>query len=85
MAKFFLNSAQNEGLRQQHRLEKDGHTRDRIQVVLLHDTGWSFKAIAEALLLDDETVASHVHEYIEEQKLKINSGGSDSKLNEKNN
>lgn len=82
MAKFFLNSAQRESLRQQHRLEKDGRTRDRIKAVLLHDKGWSFKAIAEVLLLDDETVASHVHEYIEKRKLKINSGGSDSKLDE---
>ena len=48
---------------------------------MLSDKGWSFKAIAEALLLDEETVSTHVEAYVKEKKLSIATGGSESKLN----
>ena len=78
--KQFLNKNERDQLTTQHRKEKDGRTRDRIKAVLMSDTGWTFKDIAEALLLDQETISRHVKEYKEEQKLSINTGGSDSKL-----
>ena len=53
--KEFLTIEERESLRRRHRSEKDGRTRDRIKAVLLADEGWSFKEIAEALLLDEET------------------------------
>jgi transposase len=79
--KEFLTIEERESLRRRHRSEKDGRTRDRIKAVLLADKGWSFKAIAEALLLDEETVSKHVEVYVEEKKLSIQTGGSQSKLN----
>lgn len=79
--KEFLTTEERESLRRRHRSEKDGRTRDRIKAVLLADKGWSFKAIAEALLLDEETVSKHVEAYVEEKKLSIQTGGSQSKLN----
>jgi len=77
----FLSTEERERLRRRHRSEKDGRTRDRIKAVLLSDKGWSFKAIAEALLLDEETVSDHVEAYVKEKKLSITTGGSESKLN----
>lgn len=79
--KEFLSIEERERLRRQHRSEKDGRTRDRIKAVLLSDKGWSFKAIAEALLLDEETISAHVEAYVKEKKLSITTGGSESKLN----
>ncbi len=44
------------------------------------DSGWTYKEIGEALLLDHETISRHVREYKEYNKLSVNSGGSDPKL-----
>lgn len=78
--KKFLKDKERDQLITQHRQEKDGRTRDRIKAVLMSDTGWTFKDIAEALLLDQETISRHVKEYRGQQKLTINTGGSESKL-----
>lgn len=78
--KEFLTSEQRTQLKLQHRSEKDRRTADRIKAVLLSDKGWTYRQIAEALLLDVETIAKHVSEYIEHHKLSIKTGGSTSKL-----
>ena len=80
MKKFLISSEEKE-LRLRHRSEKNGRVRDRIKAVLLSNKGWSYRQIAEALLLDEETVSRHVSEYREENKLELESGGSASKLN----
>jgi transposase len=67
-------------LRFQHRLERDRRIADRIKAILLYDKGWTYRAIAEALMLDEETISQHVHDYQESQKLKPENGGSASKL-----
>lgn len=76
----FLSPCEETYLRSQHRLEKNGRIRDRIKAVLLSNKGWSHVRIAEALFLDDETVARHIREYQESEKLHLGSGGSHSKL-----
>ena len=65
-------------LEEQHKAEHDGRIRDRIKAVLLHDKGWTYIQIAEALLIHETTVWG----YLREGKLKPNSGGSRSKLDE---
>lgn len=79
--KEFLSIEERDHLRRRHRSEKDGRTRNRIKAVLHSDKGWSFKAIAEALLLDEETISDHVKAYVKEHKLSITTGGSANKLN----
>lgn len=76
----FLTSSEEQYLRTQHRLEKNRRVADRIKAVLLSHRGWTCQRIAEALLIDDETVATHIKEYKDSQKLHLNSGGSVSKL-----
>ncbi len=44
------------------------------------DSGWTYKEIGEALLLDHETISRYVREYKEYNKLSVNSGDSDPKL-----
>jgi transposase len=76
----FLSPEEIASLRLQHRKEKDRRVADRIKAVLLFHRGWSYKQIAEALFLDEITVSKHIREYQEEKKLRIVTGGSESKL-----
>lgn len=81
MAKFLTDNERIK-LRVQHRLERDRRVADRIKAVLLYDKGWTYQRIAEALMLDDETVSQHVEDYKEKNKLKPENGGSSSKLSD---
>lgn len=77
-----LTEAQIIYLEEQHKAEHDGRIRDRIKAVLLNDKGWTYKQIAEALLIHETTVWGYLSDYLQEEKLKPNSGGSRSKLDE---
>jgi transposase len=78
--KQFLSTNERDRLITEHRKEKDRRTGDRIKAILMANNGWSFKDIAKALLLDQETISRHVKEYIDSKKLSISTGGSESKL-----
>jgi predicted ArsR family transcriptional regulator len=54
----FLTEETKKLLRYQHRQEKDGRTRDRIKAILLADQGWTYRQIAQALLLTKKRSAS---------------------------
>jgi transposase len=69
-------------LLKEHHKEKNRRNGDRIKAVLLGDDGYSYKAIAAVLFLDEETISRHIRDYISKKKLSLNSGGSQSKLNE---
>lgn len=77
-----LTKAERNILVKQHRQERDGKTRDRIKAVLAYDNGYSYSEIAKILLLEDTTVSRHVDDYLQEKKLALASGGSNSKLSE---
>jgi transposase len=76
-----LSTAQKDALETRHRVERDGRVRDRIKAVLLKSEGWTNKAIGQALRIHPETVAQHLHDWTEEEKLKPENGGSEGKLN----
>jgi transposase len=78
--KLFLTSQEKENLKAAHRQEKNRRVADRIKSVLLADKGWTYRAIAEALLLDEQIISDHVNEYLTDKKLTLKSGGSVSKL-----
>lgn len=78
-----LTLREREKLINRHRKERDKRTCDRIKAVLAYDDGYSYLEIARILLLDDETIRRHVDDYQREKKLKTISGGSDSKLTDK--
>ena len=79
----FLKDEERASLKIQHKRERDGRVRDRIKAVLLHDKGWSPREIAEALLITDEAVRTHIEDYKNSKKLRLESGGSEEKLSEK--
>lgn len=78
-----LNKEQKEYLELLHRYEDDGRVRDRIKAVLLRNEGWSNKEIAQALRIHEETVGQHLRDWVNDEKLKPESGGSYSKLDDK--
>ncbi|MFT4554613.1 MAG: transposase, partial [Chlamydiales bacterium] len=78
-----LTNDERELLKIQHRMERDGRIRDRIKAVLLRDKGWTYKQIADALLLSDDAVQKHVQEFAESRKLKPENGGSKERLSSK--
>jgi transposase len=80
--KNYLTEPERAALRSQHRQEKNRRVGDRIKAILLSDKGWSYRQIAEVLLLDEQTVSRHVDEYRDSKKLTIESGGSESRLDE---
>ena len=79
--KDFLNQSERDDSKTQHRQEKNRRVADRIKAILLSDIGWSYRQISQALLLDEQTIGRHVDDYLEEKKLTLSSGGSESKLN----
>lgn len=78
----FLTDQERTHLKIQHKQERDGRVRDRIKAVLLTDEGWTPQQIAKVLLISDQAVREHVHEYKALHKLKPESGGSEEKLSE---
>ena len=77
---FKLTKEQKEELELQHCYEGDGRVRDRIKAVLLKSEGWKNKNIAQALRIHEETVRQHLSEWLTDEKLKPENGGSWSKL-----
>ena len=60
LMKEYLNQEEREALKAQHRQEKNRRVADRIKAVLLSDKGWTYRQIAEALLIDERTISRHV-------------------------
>lgn len=79
--KDFLPEHIRQELKARHSTERDGRIRDRIKAILLANKGWTYRHVAEALMLDEETVSRHIEEYLAHDKLKPANGGSSPKLN----
>lgn len=77
-----LNAQERAQLIKQHRKERDKKLCDRIKAVLAYDDGYTYSEIAKILLLDDETIRRHIHDYFSKHKLAPENGGSQSYLNE---
>lgn len=77
-----LNEKQKKHLEKRHGVERDRRVADRIKAVLLKSEGWTDQSIAQALRIHEETVRSHLKDWLSSEKLKPENGGSESKLNE---
>ncbi len=76
----FLTLHERDQLRLQHKQERDKRVCDRIKAILLYDEGWTSQQIAKVLLISDQGVRDHVHDYQTSKKLHPASGGSEEKL-----
>ena len=79
--KIKLTEQNKKELEERHRVERDGRVRDRIKAVLLKSEGWTNVMIGQALRVHIDTVGQHLQDWQQEQKLKPENGGSQSKLN----
>lgn len=75
-----LTREERNKLLKQHKTESSHRVADRIKAVLLSDDGMNQRSIAKVLFLNEETVARHISNYLKEQKLTNNAGGSSGKL-----
>ena len=66
--KQFLSPQEREGLKGQHKRERDKRVCDRIKAVLLFDEGWDYKEISHVLLLSDDAIQETIRAYIEQQQ-----------------
>lgn len=88
MKGFLLSSRQIQELRVAHKSalkNKDGKLAYKINAVILLGSEWTIEEVAEALLLDDETLRSYVKNYLTggvSALMKNNYKGSEPKLSE---
>jgi transposase len=75
-----LTEETRSSLMMRHRKERDKRIADRIKAVLLRDDGYTYPQIAQVLFLSDESARLHVEDFLKEEKLTPQSGGSISKL-----
>jgi hypothetical protein len=75
-----IRKQQKEELEIQHDITRDGRVRDCIKVVLLASESWSVLMITLALRIPPTIVARHIHYYEQINKLKLENGGSQSRL-----
>lgn len=65
MKNFELSPEEIKQLRFAHRLEKRKSKAYRINAVILLGSGWTVKQVAEALLLDEDTLSNYIKKYKE--------------------
>ncbi len=83
MSQISLSQNRKSSLEQKHSFSNNGKERDRIKAVLLRSEGWTLEKISQALRIHVSSISRHLEDYLELEKLKIESGGSESKLDEK--
>jgi transposase len=69
-----------------HRTAKKKRDADRIKAIILLGKGWTFNQVAEALLMDEETIRHHLKRYKEngiKGLLRVMYKGTESKLSQK--
>ncbi|TNL06546.1 IS630 family transposase [Kosakonia cowanii] len=75
-----LTTEQKIALEELQRLSRDHHVRDRVRCVLLSSEGWSAAMIAQSQRIHETTVRRHLNDWLNEQKLAPENGGSQSHL-----
>ena len=78
--KITLSPQKKQELEQMHDSTRDSRVCDRIKAVLLASEGWSNAMISQALRIHETTVARHINDYLQSEKLKPENGGSQSRL-----
>lgn len=82
MINIHLTQKQKSQLESRHKQSRDKRECDRIKAVLLCDEGWSSSMIAQALRKHEASIVRHLNDFIRDEKLTPESGGSDGYLNE---
>lgn len=83
MKKIVLTADQKEALETRHKKSCGKRESDRIKAVLLRDENWSTPMISQALRIHETSVVRYIDDYLTNEKLTVNSGGSEGYLNPK--
>ncbi|WP_340614273.1 IS630 family transposase [Xenorhabdus thailandensis] len=78
--KIHLTPEQKRALELMHDTTRDSRVCDRIKAVLLASEGWTAQMIAQALRIHESTVSRHLKDFIAQEKLTPENGGSESHL-----
>ncbi|OKP02453.1 DDE endonuclease [Xenorhabdus eapokensis] len=78
--KIHLIPEQKRALELMHDTTRDSRVRDRFKAVLLASEGWTAQMIAQALRIYESTVSRHLKDFIAQEKLTPENGGSESHL-----
>lgn len=71
-----LTTEQKIALEELQRQSRDHHVCDRVRCVLLSSEGWSTVMIAQSQRIHETTVRRHLNDWLNEQKLVPENGGS---------
>jgi len=82
MREINLTSKQIKVLTQCHKICREQKECDRIKAILLRNKDWSLAKIAEALLIHEKSIKRYVDDYLNNDKLKPESGASNSYLSD---
>ena len=63
-------------LKKRHKVCREQKECDRIKAILLRYKGWSSSEIADALLIHKKSIKRYIDDYLDKDKLQIESGGS---------
>jgi len=80
MGRLILTEYQKKQLEVLHSQARDSRESDRIKAILLRAEGWKLSMIAQALRKHENTIAQHIRDYIQKEKLRPENGGSTSQL-----
>lgn len=80
--KIELTVEQKCALEAQHRQNRDRRICDRIRCVLISAEDWSPRMIAQSQRIDETTVRGHLNDWLHDEKLQSENGGSQSHLSE---
>ena len=80
MKKLELTAEQKEALEMRHKKSCGKRESDRIKAVLLRNENWATPMIAQALRLHETSIVRYIDDYLTNEKLTINSGGSEGYL-----
>ena len=80
MRNITLSAEQEATLEARHKKSRDKRESDRIKAVLLRNEGWPTPTIAQVLRVHETSVVRFIDNYLDSEKLTIESGGSQSRL-----
>lgn len=82
MREINLTARQIQTLKERHKACREQKECDRIKAILLRNKDWSLAKIAEALLILEKSIKRYIDDYLDNDKLKPDNGGSESHLND---
>ena len=82
MLEINLTSKEIKVLTQRHKVCREQKECDRIKAILLRHKGWSLAKVAESLLIHEKSIKRYIDDYLDNCKLKPESGGSNSYLSD---